>query len=131
MLYIVHRTVQSTLHFTPGGPVHSKASPPADLFIPKLHPRRTCSFQSFIPGGPVHSKASPPGGPVHSKAISTSLGSIRPRCNYCAKSSRSHIYHCMCSQVLIYSCVNGFSRQRARRSNIYVTAYIQFVMFCW
>ena len=28
---------------------------------------------------------SPPGRPVHSNAISTSLGSIQPRCNYCTK----------------------------------------------
>ena len=38
--------------------------------------------------------------PVHSNAISTSLGSIQPRCN-CAKTIRSHIH--LCSQVLIYT----------------------------
>ena len=37
----------------------------------------------------------PPGRPVHSTAISTSLGIIQPRCNYCAKTIRSDIHLCM------------------------------------
>ena len=45
---------------------------------------------------------SPPGRPVHSKAISTSLGSIQPCCN-CAKTIRSHFHHCLYCQVLIYT----------------------------
>ena len=35
---------------------------------------------------------SPPGRPVHSNAISTSLGSIQPCYNDCTKTIRSHIH---------------------------------------
>ena len=38
---------------------------------------------------------SPLGSPVHFNAISTSLGSIHPRCNYWVKTIRSHIHHCL------------------------------------
>ena len=38
---------------------------------------------------------SPPGRHVHSNAISTSLGSIQPRCSYCAKTVRSDIHRCL------------------------------------
>ena len=58
---------------------------------------------------------SPPGRPVHSKAISTSLGSIQPRCNCCTKAIRSHIHHCL-------YCETGFSRLRVRPSNRYAIA---------
>ena len=34
----------------------------------------------------------PPGRPVHPNAISTSLGSIQPLCNYCTKTIRSYIH---------------------------------------
>ena len=37
----------------------------------------------------------PPGKPVHSNAISTSLGSIQPCCNYCVKTIHSHIHLCL------------------------------------
>ena len=47
--YLVHGTVQITLHFTPGRPVYT--SPLADLFT--LHPWQTCLH--FTPGKPVHS----------------------------------------------------------------------------
>ena len=43
-----------------------------------------------------------PSRPVHSKAISTSLGSIQPRCN-CVKTIRSHFHHCLYCQVRIYT----------------------------
>ena len=81
--------------------------------------------------------------PVHSKAISTSLGSIQPRCN-CAKTVRSHFHHCLYCQVLIYTAERtvatwgdqtcqrleatavgfetGFSRLRVRPSNWYAFA---------
>ena len=48
-LRLVHGTVQSTLHFTPGRPLHSSA-------------------------------------------LSTSLGSIEPHCNYCTKIICSYIH---------------------------------------
>ena len=38
---------------------------------------------------------SPPGRPVHSNAISTSLGRIQPRCNYCAKTPFICIHLCL------------------------------------
>ena len=43
-----------------------------------------------------------PGRPVHSNKLSTSLGSIKQRCNYCAKTIRSDIHLCMLAGT-IYS----------------------------
>ena len=85
-----------------------------------------------------------PGRPVNSKAISTSLGSIQPRCNCCAKNIRLNIHHCLYCQVLIYTAERnvatwgdqtcqrfeatavdfetGFSRLRVRPSNLYAIA---------
>ena len=45
----------------------------------------------------------PPGKPVISNTSSTSLGSFQPRCNYCAKTIRSHISTTVYNQVLIYT----------------------------
>ena len=111
------------LHFTLGRPVplyftpaylFLYTSPLADLFLytsstgrpVPLHftPWQTCSFTlhpladlflyTSSTGRPVPLHFTP-GRPVHSITNSTSLGSIEPRCNYYAKTIRSHIHHCL------------------------------------
>ena len=94
--------------------------------------------------GPLKSLyTSPPSRPVLSKAISISLESIQPRCNY-AKTIRSHFHHCLYCHVLIYTAEltvarwgdqtcqrfeaiavgfeTGFSLLRIRHSNRYAIA---------
>ena len=45
--------------------------------------------------------------PVHSNAISTYLRSVQPHCNYCAKTIRSHMHHCLSSDT--HLCNGVFS----------------------
>ena len=63
----------------------------------------TCMFYNMVARYPVIGTGrcmealynSPLGRPVQSNAISTCLESFQPRCNYCAKTIRSHIHHCL------------------------------------
>ena len=90
---------QSTLHFTPGRRVHSiKAlytSPLADVFIPSkhftLHPWQTCSFHQST----LHFT---PGRCVHSITNSSTVGNIKPGCNYCTKITLSYVSTIVYSQ---------------------------------
>ena len=77
------------------------------FFSVKVETEIKVKVSSYIARYPVFRTAQSvlhftPGRPVHSKAFSTSMGSIQPRCNYCAKTIRSHIHHCLYCQVLVY-----------------------------
>ena len=65
--------------------------------------RRKVKVRSYIAWYPVRRTAqSALHRPVHSKTISTYLGSIQACCN-CAKTIRLHFHHCLYCQVLIYT----------------------------
>ena len=58
---------------------------------------------------------SPPERPVLSDINSTYLGSIQPRCIYCANTIQSHFHHCLCT----HSCsIQNHLRRRGENENV-------------